>query len=88
MKVGQLKEAIKDLPDTEELCLIFYDKKELDWLLAELGLNESTTTQWESIVERFNNNKAINQIADETFSEMAYTLAYKLGGREHSNEDR
>jgi hypothetical protein len=87
MKVGQLKEIIKDMPDTEELCLIFYEKEELNAILSEMSISEATNSQWSSIVERFNNSKAINQIADETFSEMAYTLAYKLGGREHSYEN-
>ena len=87
MKVGQLKEILAQKPDTEELCLVYFDKDELDAIFVEFGLNESTTAQWESIVTRFNNNKAINQIADETFSEMAYTLAYKIGGREYVNED-
>jgi hypothetical protein len=87
MKVGQLKEILSTKPDAEELCLILYDKEELDEILISFGLEQSTTPQWESIVERFHKNKAINQIADETFSEMAYTLAYKLGGREHSYEN-
>lgn len=87
MKVGQLKHILSHKPDAEELCLVYFDKDELDAIFGEFGLNESTTAQWESIVTRFNNSKAINQIADETFCEMAYTLAYKIGGREYSNED-
>jgi len=87
MKVGQLKTMLSTMSDSEEICLVIFTKDELDEILEEMNLKPATESQWQFIAQRFNRSKAVNQIADETFTEMAYTFAYKLGGRENVNEN-
>ena len=61
---------LSKMPQEEDIAIIFFDKRE-----AEMHADKDiTNAQWSRIVNKWQQNKTLNQIADELFSDAVWAI--------------
>ena len=70
MKIAELQAMLSKMPQEEDIAIIFFDKGE-----AEMHADKDiTNAQWSRIVNKWQQNKTLNQVADELFSDAVWAI--------------
>ena len=80
MNASLIKAIVKELPDDEKIATFWFDKEQANDLASDHDEEPVTEAEWLIIYEGMQNDKYLNQMADESFSELFWKVINQRKG--------